>query len=151
MDEHAAERREMYDMTTRLRTAAGSIQAYWERESWNALTEQASAIEACAAQLRQIVRDAELLKPTEETPMPASPRSGIYHPDPEINGGVAADALDAERADLAADYLPSRWRCECGAEHGRGHFMAIGIHRCLGCGYVVGPDGVMLGPPEGSR
>lgn len=70
--------------------------------------------------------------------------AGSYHPDPEINAGVAADALDAERADLAAGYPPRRWQCSCGASHGRGHFMTIGIHRCLGCGYV-GPGGVMFG------
>jgi rubredoxin len=68
----------------------------------------------------------------------------VYHPDPEINAEVAADALEAERADLAAGYPPRRWKCpSCGAEHERGHFMTIGIHRCLGCGYA-GPDGVML-------
>jgi hypothetical protein len=66
-----------------------------------------------------------------------------YHPDPEINREVIADALDAERADLAAGYAPRRWRCICGAEHSRGHFMSIGIHRCLACGYV-GSEGIML-------
>jgi hypothetical protein len=66
-----------------------------------------------------------------------------YHPDPAINAEVAADALDAEMADLAAGYNPRRWRCECGAEHSRGHFQCIGVHRCLKCGYV-GEGGVML-------
>jgi rubredoxin len=72
----------------------------------------------------------------------------VYHPDPEINAGVAADALDAERADLAAGYPPRRWVCpKCAAEHGRGHFLNIGQHRCLRCGYV-GTGGVMVGPPS---
>lgn len=65
-----------------------------------------------------------------------------YHPDPEINAGVAAMALEAERVDLTAGYPPRRWICPCGVGHERGHFMTIGIHRCLTCGYV-GPDGVM--------
>jgi hypothetical protein len=66
-----------------------------------------------------------------------------YHPDSEIDAGVRADALDAERADLAAGYPPRRWQCDCGAEHGRGHFQAVGVHRCLACG-CVGTAGVML-------
>jgi rubredoxin len=66
-----------------------------------------------------------------------------YHPDPEIDAEVAAEVLESERADLAAGYPPRRWKCpDCGAEHGRGHFMTIGTHRCLGCGYV-GAGGVM--------
>ena len=68
----------------------------------------------------------------------------VYHPDPEVNAEVVADALLAERADLAAGYSPRRWRCPCGAEHGRGHFLSLGAHRCLACGYV-GDQGVMLG------
>lgn len=66
-----------------------------------------------------------------------------YHPDPEINRGVAADALQAEIADLAAGYVPRKWVCPCGASHSRGHFMSIGIHRCMKCGYV-GDEGVMV-------
>ena len=67
----------------------------------------------------------------------------VYHPDPEINAEVAADALMAERADLAAGYMPRLWTCpDCGKEHGRGHFLTIGAHRCLSCGYV-GTGGVM--------
>lgn len=66
-----------------------------------------------------------------------------YHPDPEINAEVIADALEAERANLAAGFLPQRWRCICGTEHARGHVESIGIHRCLACGYV-GTEGVML-------
>lgn len=66
-----------------------------------------------------------------------------YHPDPEINAEVAAQALEAERLDLAAGYLPRRWICECGASHERGHFMAIGVHRCLRCGYY-GDGGIMV-------
>jgi hypothetical protein len=66
-----------------------------------------------------------------------------YHPDPEINQEIIADAIEAERADLAAGYAPQRWRCICGTEHSRGHFETIGVHRCLKCGYV-GTGGVML-------
>lgn len=73
-----------------------------------------------------------------------------YHPDPEINAEVVAVALDAERADLAAGYPPRPWRCPCGAEHSRGHFQSIGVHRCLACGHV-GSDGVMLDPPDPAR
>jgi hypothetical protein len=70
-----------------------------------------------------------------------------YHPDPEINAAVTADAAAAECAGLAAGYPPRRWRCTCGAAHSRGHFGAIGVHRCLSCGYV-GTGGVMLGDDE---
>ena len=66
-----------------------------------------------------------------------------YHPHPDINAAVVADVLSGERADLAAGYPPRPWRCACGAEHSRGHFGAVGIHRCLACGYV-GPGGVLL-------
>jgi hypothetical protein len=66
-----------------------------------------------------------------------------YHPDPVIDRQVAADAAEAEVADLAAGYPPRRWRCPCGAEHSRGHFGAVGRHRCLACGYA-GTGGVML-------
>jgi hypothetical protein len=72
----------------------------------------------------------------------------IYHPDPVINAEVAADALEAEVADLAAGYPPRRWRCECGAEHERGFFQSPGIHRCLACGYV-GSGGIMLDGTDG--
>ena len=98
-----------------------------------------------------------------EPPAPCSACAGTgrrvieqYHPDPEINAGIAADALDAERADLAAGFPPRRWQCpDCGASHGRGHFGVIGNHRCLGCGYA-GPGGVMFGtsnpvPPNARR
>lgn len=75
-------------------------------------------------------------------------RDTTYHPDPEISAEVAADVLDAERADLAAGYSPRRWRCpECRTEHDRGHFLGVGQHRCFRCGYV-GTGGIMLGPPE---
>ena len=70
--------------------------------------------------------------------------AATYHPDPEINAGVVADAAEAERADLAAGYPPRRWRCpECSTEHSRGHVGAIGVHRCLSCGYT-GPGGIMF-------
>jgi rubredoxin len=72
----------------------------------------------------------------------------VHHPDPEINAGVAAEVLEAERADLAAGYPPRTWICpDCGASHSRGHFMNVGQHRCLRCGYV-GSGGVMVGPPD---
>ena len=35
----------------------------------------------------------------------------VYRPDPWINTGVILDAIEAERADLAAGYPPRRWRC----------------------------------------
>jgi hypothetical protein len=72
----------------------------------------------------------------------------VYHPDAEINAEVARDVLEAERADLAAGYPPRFWLCECGVKHGRGHFLVVGRHRCLACGYV-GDGGVMLEPPDG--
>ncbi len=66
-----------------------------------------------------------------------------YHPDPEINAEIEQMALDAERFDLAAGYPPRYWVCpDCGAGHRRGHFMAIGAHRCLFCGYI-GTGGTM--------
>jgi hypothetical protein len=68
-----------------------------------------------------------------------------YHPDPAIHAGVAAEVLEAERVDLEAGLPPRRWTCPCGASHSRGHFMVIGVHRCLACGYV-GPDGIMWDP-----
>lgn len=74
----------------------------------------------------------------------------VYHPDREINAGIIADALDAERADLAAGYPPRRWRCICGAEHSRGHFGTVGVHRCLACGYA-GTEGVLLNDHERHR
>ena len=46
--------------------------------------------------------------------------------------------------DFAAKRCP-----ECGASHGRGHFQVIGVHRCLGCGYV-GDGGVMATPEDGN-
>jgi hypothetical protein len=67
----------------------------------------------------------------------------VYHPDPVINAGVALEVAQAEAADLAAGYPPRRWVCPCGKAHSRGHFLAIGQHRCLSCGYV-GAGGVML-------
>jgi hypothetical protein len=70
-----------------------------------------------------------------------------YHPDPEVNAGVAADVLDAEVADIVAGFPPRRWTCLCGASHSRGHHQAIGQHRCLSCGYV-GTGGIMLDETE---
>lgn len=68
-----------------------------------------------------------------------------HHPDAEINSEIEADAREAERFDVAAGYPPRRWMCDCGATHGRGHFLAIGQHRCLACGYV-GTGGTLLEP-----
>lgn len=81
--------------------------------------------------------------------MSAETTAVVYHPDPETNAGVSADAIDAEREDLAAGFPPRRWRCVCGAEHSRGHFGTIGVHRCLVCGYT-GAEGVMLDDGEAS-
>lgn len=67
----------------------------------------------------------------------------VYHPDPQVNAEVIADALEGERADLAAGLPPRPWRCVCGVAHSRGHFGTVGVHRCLACGYV-GPEGVLL-------
>jgi hypothetical protein len=69
----------------------------------------------------------------------------VYHPDPAINAECIIDAIEAERADLAAGYPPRRWTCICGASHSRGHFMSVGAHRCLRCGYQ-GTGGVMEVP-----
>ncbi len=66
---------------------------------------------------------------------PLSDRTAV-HPDTVIAAELAAEARESERADIAAGYPPRRWRCDCGAEHGRGHFLTIGQHRCLSCGYV---------------
>jgi len=74
-------------------------------------------------------------------------RALCYHPDPAINREVAEEALTAEKIDLSVGYPPRRWRCDCGAEHGRGHFQVIGVHRCLRCGYV-GPGGLMWAPGD---
>lgn len=68
----------------------------------------------------------------------------MYHPDPEINLAIEEESMESERIDLEAGYAPRRWRCpDCKAEHSRGHFMSIGVHRCLRCGYC-GPKGLMF-------
>jgi len=79
----------------------------------------------------------------EQTP------SGVYHPDVEINEGIIAEALAGEIVDLAAGYAPKFWRCQCGAGHSRGHFQAIGVHRCLRCGYVGTGDTMHTHDAEG--
>ena len=67
----------------------------------------------------------------------------FYHPDPEINFEITHEAIAAEVADLKIGYPPRWWMCpECGNQHQRGHFMAIGQHRCLWCGYI-GTGGIM--------
>jgi hypothetical protein len=73
-----------------------------------------------------------------------------YHPNPEINAQIEKDTLAAEIADLNAGYPPRRWICLCGASHQRGHFMTVGVHRCLKCGYM-GEGGVMVDPLEPGR
>jgi hypothetical protein len=70
-------------------------------------------------------------------------RATTYHPDPAINAELILTSIECEAADLAAGYPPRRWRCPCGHEHSRGHFLTIGQHRCLRCGYV-GSEGVMF-------
>lgn len=72
---------------------------------------------------------------------------GRYHSDDEINAEVAVGARAGEAADLAAGFPPSSWECECGARHSRGHYLTIGTHRCLACGYV-GIGGALV---EGSK
>jgi hypothetical protein len=73
--------------------------------------------------------------------------TGRYHPDAEINEGIAADAREGEAANLAAGFHPAPWECECGAAHRRGHFQSIGVHRCMNCGYV-GTGGRLMDPSE---
>lgn len=73
-----------------------------------------------------------------------------YHPDPDIDAGIHEEAQESERRDLDAGYPPRRWRCGCGAEHGRGHYLTIDTHRCLACGYV-GTGGALIGPGEDPR
>lgn len=70
---------------------------------------------------------------------------GKYHPDPEINEGVAADAREGEQANLAVGFAPSQWECECGSAHDRGHFLAgsVAIQVKLGDG-AESPDGIPL-------
>jgi len=69
-----------------------------------------------------------------------------YHPDPTINAEVASEVLRAEVVDLRAGLPPRRWTCpDCGQSHSRGHVFALGVHRCLACGYL-GPGGVMWDP-----
>jgi len=63
-------------------------------------------------------------------------RSLHTQPTGTVDSEVRAEEQESEAADLAAGYPPRRWRCDCGREHGRGHFQSVGVHRCLGCGYV---------------
>ena len=57
--------------------------------------------------------------------------------------GRRVEVLAAEKADLAAGMSPRWWVCpQCGHSHKRGHFGAIGCHRCLTCGYT-GSGGIM--------
>jgi hypothetical protein len=83
----------------------------------------------------------------KERAMASETLVGRYHPDPEINEEIAADAREGEEASLAVGLDPTPWECECGAAHARGHFMVIGSHRCLRCGYVG--DGGRLMDPSG--
>lgn len=66
-----------------------------------------------------------------------------YHPDPQINAEVEAEAIEGECFDMAAGLPPSWWTCpECGKFHNRGFSGTVGNHRCLNCGYT-GQGGVM--------
>jgi len=70
----------------------------------------------------------------------------VYHPDPMINEAIRIETLDNEVNDLSNGYPPRHWCCpQCRRSHGRGHFLALGQHRCLWCGYV-GTGGVMWDP-----
>ena len=68
----------------------------------------------------------------------------MYHPDPEIDAGVRADALEAEMFDLSVGYPARWWVCPtCEKAHRNGFTNgAFGVHRCLWCGYV-GDGGTM--------
>lgn len=81
---------------------------------------------------------------TIETISDEQPRhDAFYHPDPEINAEVSAEANESERLDLLAGYPPRKWACpQCSAKHSRGFFEVVGVHRCLNCGYA-GEGGVM--------
>lgn len=73
------------------------------------------------------------------------PEQRCYHPDPEIHAALAAESLESEIFDLQAGCPPRNWLCPgCGTTHGRGHAGAIGVHRCLHCGYT-GTGGIMFG------
>lgn len=66
-----------------------------------------------------------------------------YHPEPEVNAEIIADAIAAETTDLKAGYQPRWWACPiCNRAHNRGHHLTIGTHRCLACGYE-GAGGTM--------
>jgi hypothetical protein len=71
-----------------------------------------------------------------------------YHPDPAINDEIIEQANEAERFDLSIGYPPRAWTCPCGTSHSRGHFLTVGIHRCMKCGYT-GSGGVMHGSALG--
>lgn len=67
----------------------------------------------------------------------------VYHPDPEINAELIQQAVSVEVFDLSIGYAPRWWVCpDCAASHQRGWFQAVGVHRCLRCGYV-GTQGTM--------
>jgi hypothetical protein len=63
-----------------------------------------------------------------------------------IEQEIEEDVREAEIADVLAGYAPRPWTCDCGTTHSRGHFLTIGQHRCLRCGYV-GTGGI-LGDPK---
>ena len=74
-----------------------------------------------------------------------------YHPDPEIDAELTRQAIENEEYDLSVGYPPRWWTCPvCKKSHNRGHFQAIGTHRCLNCGYV-GSDGRMHTNLPGTR
>jgi hypothetical protein len=85
---------------------------------------------------------------TSDKPLRKGSEMNAYHPDPEINESIELEMAESEFIDVRAGYPPRWWMCPCGASHNRGHFMSIGVHRCLKCGYVGG-GGVMAETREG--
>ena len=61
-----------------------------------------------------------------------------YHPDPEIDAEVRADAAAGARADLAAG-LPCHCCPQCGRTHDRGYVDGHSVYRCLHCGECFSP------------
>lgn len=82
------------------------------------------------------------MTPTPRTEAMMGLATTTYHPDREINAGVALDAAQGELVDIRAGLPARRWRCRCGTEHSRGP-QPNGGHRCLSCGYI-GSEGVLL-------
>lgn len=68
---------------------------------------------------------------------PLNPKC-CYHPDPDIDAEILAEAALGARADLSAGL---RCHCcpRCGWTHGRGWFDGVDTYRCLRCGIEVSP------------